>query len=219
MSKNNSVKDRRKYQRVLVEPSSKILTVDVENHGPTLVFDMSYEGAAFAQPKKKKINDVDEMVTLNLVTEIDKAQIVARTVRVNDEVVAVQFQNINVPARIIIDRVVTDRIVGLNMALIDPKHYSSKADFSFWFHGPKETNLYLWTEQGKLTQAHMEMANGMLIFEDDMITIENKALTEGVAPLNNQQIVLKVLSIVQQVETDLPSFVAFRDMVQDHAHS
>ena len=92
MSKNDSLKDRRKYQRVLVEPSSKVLTVEVDGYGKTLVFDMSYEGAAFAQPKEKKIAQVNESFDLVLTTEIDSARIPAQAVRVNDEVVAVQFQ-------------------------------------------------------------------------------------------------------------------------------
>ena len=111
MAKSDSVKDRRKYQRVLVEPSSKILTVTVEGHGPTLVFDMSYEGAAFAQPKQKKVENVDSPLSLHLKTEVDEASIPAKTVRVSDEVVAVRFESIDVAARIIIDRVVTDRII------------------------------------------------------------------------------------------------------------
>ena len=217
MSKSESVKDRRKYQRVLVEPSSKVLNVEVLDHGPTLMFDMSYEGAAFAQPKKKKISDVDETITLHLKTEVDEAKIEAQTIRVNDEVVAVQFKQISVEARIIIDRVVTDRIVGLNMVLIDPKHYSHKMEFNYWYHGPKETNLYLWGTEDHLEKAHFEMANGVLIFEDDMITTENKDLMEGLPVLNNQQIVLKVLSIIQQIESEMPSLNSFRDMIRDHA--
>ena len=54
MSQNDSVKDRRKYQRVLVEPLSEGLISEIVDFGRTLLFDMSYEGAALAQPKEKK---------------------------------------------------------------------------------------------------------------------------------------------------------------------
>ena len=219
MSKEDSLKDRRKYQRVLVEPSSKILSVEVEGYGKTLVFDMSYEGAAFAQPKERKISDVDEKMVLHLKTEIDEARIQSVAVRVNEEVAAVHFLDISVEARIIIDRVVSDRIVGLNMNLIDPKHYSAKADFNFWFHGPKETNLYLWMEGSKLIKAQMEMSNAAMVFEDDMLLFENKALQEGVKTMNNGQIARKVQSIVKQIETDLPAMILFKNLVDEHVES
>ncbi len=219
MSKNDSVKDRRKYQRVLVEPSSKVLSVNLVGFGKTLVFDMSYEGAAFAQPKEKKVNEVDQPVVLHLQTDIDEATIDATSVRVNDEVVAVEFQNISVEARIIIDRVVTDRIVGLNMALIDPKHYSGKADFSFWFHGPKDTNLYLWMLGDNLVKAQMELADATMAFEDDMLLFENRSVQSGVPTLNNQQIARKIQAIVEQVETDLPALVQFKKLIEAHVQS
>ena len=75
MAKSDSVKDRRKYQRVLVEPSSKVLQVTVTDYGPTLVFDMSYEGAAFAQPKERKVESVDQPIRLHLKTDVDEAAI------------------------------------------------------------------------------------------------------------------------------------------------
>lgn len=188
----------------------------MEGFGKTLVFDMSYDGAAFAQPKEKKISDVDEPIVLKLETEIDQATIKARAVRVSQEVVAVQFIDIGVDARVIIDRVVTDRIVGLNMILIDPKHYSGKSDFQYWFHGPKETNLYLWTENDQLVKAQMDMANASMMFEDDMLLFENKAVVEGVPVLNNQQIARKVHAITEQIESDLEAINQFKKLILDH---
>jgi hypothetical protein len=219
MAKSDSVKDRRKYQRVLVEPSSKVLQVTVTDYGPTLVFDMSYEGAAFAQPKERKVESVDQPIRLHLKTDVDEAAIAAKTVRVSDEVVAVHFKDISVAARIIIDRVVTDRIVGLNMALIDPKHYSAGADFSFWFHGPKDTNLYLWMQEGELVKAQMDMSGSSMVMDEDMILFENKKSGEGVPVLNNQQIALKVYSIIRQIESELPALVRFKEKVKEHVEA
>ncbi len=213
------MKDRRKYQRVLVEPSSKVLTVEVLGHGRILMFDMSYEGAAFSQPSGKKISDVDKLLKLHLKTEVDEAVIESQSVRVNDEVVAVRFEQIDPLARIIIDRVVTDRIIGLNMALIDPKHYSHHTDFNYWFHGPKETNLFLWMDSGTLVKAQMEMADSAMTIDDDMIFFENKALQEGIPVLNNEQIARKVQSIIEQIETNLPAITQFKEILNDHIQS
>ncbi len=219
MTKSNSVKDRRKYQRVLVEPSSKILQVTVVDHGPTLVFDMSYEGAAFAQPKEKKIAEVDQPLKLHLKTDVDEATIAAKAVRVSEEVVAVTFKEIGVAARVIIDRVVTDRIVGLNMSLIDPKHYSEQADFSFWFHGPKDTNLYLWMEGENLIKSQFDMAGATMIMDEEMVLFENKKMEEGIPVLNNQQIAEKAAAIAKQIESDLPALITFKEKVKEHVES
>ena len=193
--------------------------VSIVDYGSTLVFDMSYEGAAFAQPKEKKIDNIDDKITLHLKTEIDEAKIPATAIRVSDEVVAVQFDSIDVAARVIIDRVVTDRIVGLNMNLIDPKHYSAKADFNFWFHGPKDTNLYLWGEGDQLIKAQMETSDSAMVFEDDMLLFENKAPQKGIPTMNNQQIALKVLAIVQQIEEEIPALNEFKKMIKSHVQT
>jgi hypothetical protein len=218
MAKNDSLKDRRKYQRVLVEPSSKILTATVVDHGPTLMFDMSYEGAAFAQPKDKKIDNVDQILQLHLKTDIDEATIPARAVRVSQEVVAVHFEDISTEARIIIDRVVSDRIIGLNMSLIDPKHYSGKADYSHWFHGPKETNLYLWALGEKIHKAQMEMSEAVMLVNDEMLLFENKVVGDS-KPLNNDQIARKVQAIIEQMDMDIPALHEFKKIVKDHVEN
>lgn len=218
MGKSDSLKDRRQYQRVLVEPS-KALTVEVAGFGPTLVFDMSYSGAAFAQPKDKKIEKVEETVTIVLKTEVDNASIPAKVVRVNPEVVAVEFDDIDPAARVIIDRVVTDRIVGLNMSLIDSKHYNAHAQFSHWYHGPRETNIYLWWTGTKLEKAQMDTDKAVLIFEDDSFLFENKGTGAGGNTLNNQQIALKAHAILQQMESDEMALIQFKEMLAKHVQS
>jgi len=219
MTKSESMKDRRKYPRVLVEPSSKNLQVEVIGFGTTLVFDMSYTGAAFAQPKEKKIQNVDQVIELKLKTEVDQSVLKSKVIRVNEEVVAVEFDQIDVSSRIIIDRVVTDRIIGINMLLIDPKHYSPQADFSFWFHGPRETNLYLWTSGDDLIKAQMDMDTASLVFEDDSLFFENKPINNIDQPrLNNQQLTLKVLAVVEQMDMTNRPLKTFRKILAEHVN-
>ena len=145
MKNNPNVNDRRKYQRVLVDTQREDLKVFVLDHGSCEVFDMSYEGAALSQPDDR-VSDVEKDLIIHLKTSVDEATIPAVSVRISETVLAVNFRKIDVAARLIIDRVVSDRIVGLNMQLIDSRHYSQQADFTHWFHGPKDTNLYLWTQ-------------------------------------------------------------------------
>ncbi|MEM7647031.1 MAG: PilZ domain-containing protein, partial [Pseudomonadota bacterium] len=209
MADQKKADERRKYERVPIESTSKSLEIDVEGHGPALIYDMSYSGAALSQPRIKRVQEVDQIISLVLKTSVDQATIPARVVRANNDVLAVEFKNINVNARVIIDRMVTDRIVGLNMELIDNRHYSVKSDFSFWFHGPKETNLYLWALGSELVKAQLDMGTALLVFENDSFLSENKKTAGVSTSLNNQQIVLKALSIVAAMDHDIKALKDF----------
>jgi hypothetical protein len=220
MADNENLKDRRKFQRVRVEASPKNLDVEVIGYGKTLVFDMSYTGAAIKQPQERKILNPDEAIVLRIKTEVDEAQIQAKVIRVNQDIVALEFEKIGVPARIIIDRVVTDRIVGINMTFVEPKHYNSKADFTHWFHGPKETNLYLWWAQERLFKAQMDMENCLLFLELNHFYFENKInLPADLTKLNNSQIALKALAIVEQIEKDIKPLSEFKKILKSHVYA
>lgn len=220
MSQKDSVKDRRKYQRVLVEPLSEGLISEIIDYGRTLLFDMSYEGAALAQPKEKKLNSIGHAFILHLKTAVDEAHLKAQVIRANEEVIAVKFVEIDVAARIIIDRVVSDRIIGLNMSLISPKHYSANADFNEWYHGPKETNFYLWQQGRDLVRAQIDLASATLVYEMDSFFFENKELDSKVFPkLNNQQIALKVHAILQQMDTGSAALEQLKNIVATHVQA
>lgn len=215
MGKLAGVKDRRKYQRVVVDMSEQLHLV-VEGHGEALVFDMSYSGAAISQPKSKAVDTTSESLTLHLKTTVDQATVPATIIRVGEDVIALSFDKISVDARIIIDRLVTDRIVGLNMQKIDPKYYSQNVDFTHWFHGPRDTNLYLWEEKGQLTRAQLELDSCSLIFSEDGFFFENKTI-QGAKALNNQQITLKALAIVEQMDQENDSLIQFKKSLVSHA--
>lgn len=217
MERFNNLKNRRKYQRVLVEPSDKHLITEIVGYGTSVVFDMSYSGAAFGQPKEKQVQDGEQEITVLLKTPIDEATLKAKVIRATGDMVAVQFVEINVEARIIIDRVVTDRMIGVNMFLIDSRHYSPNADFNFWFHGPKETNLYLWTRNDKLIKAQMELDSSLLFYEDDSFIFEQKFTDNDAIPkMNNQQIAVKALGISQQIEIKLEALNEFKNLLSQH---
>ena len=215
MSKVIGGKDRRKYQRVVVDMSEQLL-VEIEGHGEALVFDMSYSGAAISQPQAKAVDSSKEKLQLLLKTTVDKAEVPAKIVRVGEDVIALSFEELSVDARIIIDRVVTDRIVGLNMNLIDPKYYSQKVDFNHWFHGPRDTNLYLWESDNQLDRAQLELDSCSLIYSEEGIFFESKG-GKGAKTLNNQQITRKALAIVEQMDHDIESLSAFKKSLVSHA--
>ena len=209
-------RERRKYERVLVHPDQDSLRVKIVGHGPTQIFDMSYQGAALGQPKNRPISDTTAPLNLEFSTEIDQAVVPVRVVRLTEELVAVEFTNVPVPARIIVDRVVTDRIVGLNFRLVEPEHYAVDQDFNYWFHGPKETNLYLWGAS-QLERAQFDTPLGSVIYEDDIFLIETQRIG-GKPGLNNHQMRAKALAVLEQVKSELAPFVEFRDRVREQQH-
>ena len=215
MSEAN-VKDRRKYQRVHFEASPQSLSVNIEGYGASVVFDMSYNGAALAQPSQKPVENAGDLIKIHLVTEIDKATVEARIVRATAKAIACEFIDIPSTARIIIDRLVTDRMIGLNMQLIDPSHYSPQSDFSHWFYGPKETNLFLWAKGDKLTRAQFNLNNVVLVYEDDEFFFENKDATNVDLPkLNNQQILQKASAIITQMHSNVQPLMDFKKLIAE----
>ncbi|MCB0378403.1 MAG: PilZ domain-containing protein [Bdellovibrionales bacterium] len=217
MSQDGDVKDRRKYQRVHFEASPHTLAVSVEGYGNSVVFDMSYSGAALAQPQEKRIDQTDQPIKINLVTDIDKAAIEAKVIRATKDMVATEFLSVPVEARIIIDRMISDRMIGLNMHLIDPSHYSAHAHFTHWFHGPKETNLFLWARGDDLDKAQFDLNNVSLIFEDDALFYENKETVANAPLLNNQQVIRKALAIITQMRSNVKPLNELKKIIEEQA--
>jgi hypothetical protein len=72
-----------------------------------------------------------------------------------------------VDGRLKIDQHIKDQIVGLSMRQIssDLLHPSAKADV--WFHGPFDTNIFLWyNDQKEITKAVIEYDNVFLTSEN-----------------------------------------------------
>ena len=220
--------DRRRYPRIPVGASQQKILLRIVDYGPAQLFDMSYMGAALSQPEGKKLTRIGEIIVLHLKSDIDAGKLKAEVVRFNDQTLAVHFKDVGASVRVIIDRLVTDRIVGLSMNQMDPKDFDSQSDFSHWFHGPKETNLYLWEEKGSLCRAQMDMASVSLsygknafIFENkDAFVLENKAgFQAGVVKLNNQQIVRKALAIIGEMDLNHPSVHEFHSLLSNHVNN
>lgn len=94
---------------------------------------------------------------------------------------ATEFTQLPGNARLFIDSLISDRTVGLNMNLVDPRYYESSADFNFWFHGPKETNFFIWTQGDNLSRARLELEDFIVYFQDGQKIFEQKTTSRGLA--------------------------------------
>ena len=211
-------KDRRKHPRLSVNNGEESgISLRIVDYGPAFFFDMSYRGAALSQPKEKKVSRVGELITLDIKSGMDQGQLKAKVVRVSDKGLGVHFRDVGPTTQVIIDRLVTDRIVGMNMKRMEPENFGPQSDFDNWFHGPKGTNLYLWIENGFLSKVHFEMASASILYEDNSFIFENKeGFQAGVIKLNNQQMACKALAVLQEMDMGFPPLREFHDLLKDH---
>ena len=216
--KFDSFKERRKHQRLPLDNQKEgDLSLQIVDHGPAFFFDMSYRGAALSQPEEKKITQVGQSITLDIKSDRDQGQLKAKVVRFDEKSLAVHFKDVGATTQMIIDRLVTDRIVGMNMKMMKPENFGSQADFDYWFHGPKKTNLYFWTEGDSLSRVHLETGHISILFEEDHFIFENReGFQAGVLKLNNRQIALKALALIQEMNMEISHVREFHDLLKDH---
>ena len=135
--------------------------------------------------------------------------------RASSNGLALEFVDVPIDARIFIDRLISDRVIGLNMSLVDPKFYSANASFTHWFHGPKDTNLFLWEEEnGEILKAQFDLHNAVLVFENDAFIFDNKLEGPSMPSIHPQQLLHKALSILNQMHTNLSSVGFFRGLIE-----
>lgn len=217
--------EKRKHTRVPVEGIGSMLSgleVQLQGVGPVELFDISYGGAAFSQPPDQRISLSGQKLELDFFMNGKKVMnVTAKTVRLTEEMFATEFLDTSSEVKGFVDRLITNRMVGLNMNLIDPQFYKDKNQFSYWFHGPKNTNLYLWEEDGQLTRATLDLFNIALHWQDGMFQVDNKmarsidggptiqgaALGEGAFR--------QAAEILSQMRTNISSLEEFKKMVFD----
>src|SRR5690606_34110678 len=111
--------ERRKHHRVQVESlgaSLSGLEVLLAGVGPVDLFDISYGGAAFSQPSTVKLSMTGETVSLEFSIHGQKAQtLTARVVRLTPEHFAVEFMDGTNQTKAFVDKLISNRMVGLNM--------------------------------------------------------------------------------------------------------
>jgi hypothetical protein len=170
--------ERRKFHRVQIQnlgASITGLTVQLVGVGPVELVDIGYGGAAFSQPQKARVSLTGETVHLDFLINGQSSQSLSgKVVRLTNEMFAIEFIDASKKTKVFVDKLISNRMVGLNMNLIDPQFYRGKETFAYWFHGPKSTNLFLWEEQGQLKKASLDFTDVALHWENGLFQIDNK---------------------------------------------
>lgn len=131
------------------------------------VLDMSYTGAALSRPAKSAVAEQDRVRLEFRVQGTETVPIEAEIVRSGEHVVGVRFCELSTEARLCFEKFLKEKLLGLSLRLVNPHYYGSKLDFTYWFHGPNETNIFLWVEKKALKKAMIELGSEVLLFEDN----------------------------------------------------
>ncbi len=213
--------ERRRYSRVQVQGVGAMisgLSVELVGVGPVELVDLGYGGAAFSQPEKARLSLTGEVVKLDFFLNGTKGHTLSgRVARLTDQMFAVEFIDATKDMKTFVDQLISNRMVGLNMNLIDPQFYRGKESFSYWFHGPKSTNLFLWENNGALQKATMDFTDVALHWENGQFHIDNKmnrgqklqgaALGEGVLRLSAE--------ILSQMRSNVDLLEEFKKAVME----
>lgn len=135
---------------------------------PIDVIDLSYIGAALRRPRHST-PVVGAQVRLQFLfagqdTRVESIE--AKIVRVSEQLVAVQFLELSATARLALERFLEAKIIGLHMRPIDAKFFaksvSGAGEFTHWFHGPNNANVFLWYESLTCMKAVVELGDDFL---------------------------------------------------------
>lgn len=213
--------EKRKYRRVQVQTLGATLSgleVQIAGLGTVELYDIGYGGAAFAQPSGGARFLAGETIAIDFFLNGIKTQnINGRIVRLADTMFAVEFIDATKDTKMFVDKLITSRMVGLNMNLIDPQYYRDKETFSYWFHGPKGTNLFLWEDQNKLQRATLDLPDLAILWADGMFQIDNKMSRAGQEKLQGitfgEGALRLAAEILSQMRSNVESLEEFKRLV------
>lgn len=213
--------EKRKYRRVSVQSLGATLSgleVQIVGGGKVDLYDIGYGGAAFSHPQDGSVPAAGEVVAVDFFLNGAKAQnINGRIVRLTDAMFAVEFIDPSKDTKVFVDKLITSRMVGLNMNLIDPQYYRGKETFAYWFHGPKGTNLFLWEENGKLHRATLDLPDLAIHWSDNMFQIDNKMSRAGQEKIQGaafgEGALRLAAEILSQMRSNVESLEEFKQQV------
>lgn len=161
--------DQRKFPRIYLQSSARAAApiLGASAHWPggqkLEVFDLSYIGVAVLKQAgmEAKIGE-KRTVQIELSGEDAPIDFPGEVARITDRVVALRFDTLPTQALRALDRFLHAKLLGLHMRPIDRKFFSQTATFTHWFHGPNNTDVFLWFEELALKKAVVEIGGDFL---------------------------------------------------------
>lgn len=162
-------KDPRRYRRALLQAEGKgpiqeiasaLAVIDGKNRP---IVDLSYSGFAVLRDVGESKNERQEpgqktevKIQLGVSLPVEVRVVVAR---LSERVVAYEFAQMTADLRVAIEKFLDPKMIGLNMKSIDRNYFASGETFAVWYCGPRDTNFFLWNQQGRLEKALIQLGD------------------------------------------------------------
>jgi hypothetical protein len=167
--------DRRKYPRLfLAHSDDEYNKIDGAQFlwpfgGKSQVLDLSYSGIAISAIgflDQVKIGDYIEAHLLLPHESHFQIPVAVRVVRKAAQIIGLKIDSTNAEGRIKIDQMMKDGIVAKGLGRRSPAQLHSNLKSDIWFHGPFDTNMFIWkTPHGSMEKCMIEYDNTVLIYE------------------------------------------------------
>lgn len=198
MSETSSA--QRRYTRVQLTDLgavSSLMGVHVKwpSGEQTRVLDLSYAGAALERPKQN-LNHGEKTQLQFLLRDIE-LKLPAKLVWFNDRLVGCQFSELDIDTQRAIDRFLEVPLVGANLKPVDERYFAAQDDFKYWFAGPNDSHVFLWTSTGSsgaISKALVQWGERSFLYENSQLTHAGVKATAA----DTQ----RVLQILSQIPSD-----------------
>lgn len=137
------------------------------------IFDVSFTGVALGCYPGMEAKIGDDVKIHFVLAGQEEIEVRARVVRIAPKKVAVEFVYIAIDARKKLENFLKDKLIGTLTREVKPQFYPKEVDFTDWFHGPNDTNIFLWNPNNVLKKALIEI-EGKLLFWDNGLLTEGK---------------------------------------------
>ena len=177
---------RRAFPRVFLQPGgqplSKLLGSKViwQNGDEGEINDLSYSGLAVLREAGANFQPGQHLTFQLAFPGQSNVDVEGEVIRQTEKVVAIKLNALSTEARLAIDKYLHEKLVGIHVRRIDPKFFARPGSHTHWFHGPNNTNIFLWYDQMNLKKAVVESGNRFLEWEDGKFREGNsKELLDG----------------------------------------
>lgn len=178
--------DRRKYPRLLLaHPDGQFEKLDGlqflwPKGGKSQILDLSYSGIAISSHgylDQIKLGDYLEANILLPGAEQHQIPVAVRVVHKTAQMIGFRIDSTSPEGRIKIDQVMKDVIVGENIRKMSPHLLHSSLQCDVWYHGPFDTNFFLWKDGMSLKKAFIEYDNSVLVYENEAFRVARTSST------------------------------------------
>ncbi|PIT98802.1 MAG: hypothetical protein COT74_14015 [Bdellovibrionales bacterium CG10_big_fil_rev_8_21_14_0_10_45_34] len=174
-------KEKRRFPRIYLpanpEETDRLADVSFlfEGLGPTPILDISLKGlcirrvaaihSEIVRRDGRPIKFGLEFLGLGL------GEFEGRVVRTTEDAIAFEFTQLGAEAHKLLSCYFEMRSRGLQTRFVSPQFYAPEQDFTHWFHGPGDTNVFVWLQDKAIRRFVVEFDYGTLNFENAKLTL------------------------------------------------